>query len=143
MGEYQFDLAKRFSEEFVRAIDVSPDKNHVAVLHFNQDTYLDFDFKSHASSEAAAAGIREVTYSPGAVSVDQALGFARDHVFVSEAGMRPREEAPVKILVAFTDGFIPLDAEPIGPVLEPFEVREKRKINKLTMVCRCVDSYLP
>ena len=123
VGSDNFDAAKLFARAFISSLDVGPDKVRVGLIHFNRKVHFDFGFGKYSFAENAIDAMHNVTYHAGSTSLEEALVVADKQLFSEATGMRPRVYAPVKILIMFTDGLIPLEAQPIAEVLDTFVVR--------------------
>ncbi|XP_068678399.1 adhesion G protein-coupled receptor L4-like [Montipora foliosa] len=105
IGRCNWQKMLEFLKRMVEALNVGPNKTHIAVIAFSSKAVLEFPFNKLKGSDVTAQEygklIDRIRFQRGLTFIDKALLLAESDVFTTAAGMRP--ELP-QIAVVITDG---------------------------------------
>ena len=113
-----YELVKTFLTDLVDKMHVSQRLTHVAVIHYNHRSYLDWDFSSDVAQNAAALkkAIKSLKYQPGGTRTDRGMDLAFK---LFERGARPNTP---RVVLVITDGIKSSRSRNYIDVLKPFKV---------------------
>lgn len=84
----------QFLKDMVNALNVGPNKTHIAVIAYSTSATLEFPFDelegSDVTEEEYGRLISNIKFQRGFTFIDKALLLAEEKVFTEDAGMRPQ-----------------------------------------------------
>ena len=116
-----FEIVKKFLIALVDKMHVSSRTTHMGVIHYNHNSYLDWNFNSDVAKNAAALknAIKKLKYQPGGTRTDKGLDLAAKEMFKVGKGERP--DVP-HVMLVITDGKTSKRSKKYVEVLKPFVV---------------------
>ena len=71
--QHNFRLVKQFVVKLIDELEISDAKTHVAVIHYNHYSYVDWDFQKagYHNPNALKAAILKIPYKPGGTRTDK------------------------------------------------------------------------
>ena len=93
----------QFIKDAVTALNVGPQKTHIAAVAYSTDANVEFTFNSLKGCELTEKGYHSLTdrvrFQRGHTFIDKALMLANEKIYTTVAGMRPELPQVWKILV--------------------------------------------
>ena len=93
----------QFIKDAVTALNVGPQKTHIAAVAYSTDANVEFTFNNLKGCELTEKGyhslIDRVRFQRGHTFIDKALMLANEKIYTTVAGMRPELPQVWKILV--------------------------------------------
>ena len=93
IGRRNWGKMLEFLKRMVEALNVGPNKTHIAVIAYSSKAVLEFPFNKLKGSDVTAQEygklIDSIRFQRGFTFIDKALLLAESDVFTTAAGMRP------------------------------------------------------
>ena len=120
-----YETVKAFLVKLVDKMHVSRRMTHVAVIHYNHEAYLDWDFNAPQAKDSTLlnAAILKLRYQSGGTRTDKALEKASKEMFNDAHGQRPNVP---HVLVVITDGKTSSRSKPYPKVQKPLKVNIRK-----------------
>uniref|UniRef100_A0AAQ4NVD3 Uncharacterized protein n=1 Tax=Gasterosteus aculeatus aculeatus TaxID=481459 RepID=A0AAQ4NVD3_GASAC len=101
ISRINFELARTFLENLVRAFSVGYDKTRIGLVQYSGDFWIEWHLNAHTTKEGVIEAIKNLLHKGGGTKTGQALIFILDTSFKAKFGSRP---GVPKILILITDG---------------------------------------
>jgi len=120
-GPVDYQLIKKELSILVDYFTISKDDTRFGFIHFNEKTYLDFNFNdaSNSDAEKLKRKIFNLPYNAGMPRTDKALSEAAKELFSSKGGARRNVS---RLLVIVSDYNTGSGSEHYSQVLQPLKV---------------------
>ncbi|XP_059722550.1 von Willebrand factor A domain-containing protein 1 isoform X2 [Haemorhous mexicanus] len=119
VSRHEFSKVKEFMWDLLHPFTFGPRDVQTSIIHISTTPSMEFPFDQHLTSSALRKAIGATRQLMGDTNTGQALSYAREKLFSSEAGARP--DVP-KVLVWVTDGFSTDD------ISEPMQLLKDRGV---------------
>jgi hypothetical protein len=95
---------KKFVMELIDFFDIGPDASQVAMISYDTDNRVDFNFKQYRSAISMKNAIGSALYTGEGTDTDEAIDTAADLFRSANSGVRPEADGVSKVCVILTDG---------------------------------------
>ncbi|XP_050838507.1 von Willebrand factor A domain-containing protein 1 isoform X3 [Serinus canaria] len=119
VSRHEFSKVKEFMWDLLQPFTFGPRDVQTSIIHISTTPSMEFPFDQHLTSSALQKAIGATRQLMGDTNTGQALSYAREKLFSSQAGARP--DVP-KVLVWVTDGFSTDD------ISEPMQLLKDRGV---------------
>ncbi|XP_059194891.1 collagen alpha-6(VI) chain-like [Centropristis striata] len=103
IGATNFQEVRTFLRDFVKDLDIGPDKVQVGLAQYSNDPHKEFLLKDHKDKKSLLSALERIPYRLGDTNTGKAMQFLLDEYFTEVAGSRASKRVP-QIAVVITDG---------------------------------------
>ncbi|XP_039662111.1 LOW QUALITY PROTEIN: collagen alpha-4(VI) chain-like [Perca fluviatilis] len=97
-----FQEVRSFLRNFIRALDIGPNKVHIGLAQYSDEPQKEFLLKDHSDKKSLLAAVERIQLVGGGTETGKAIDFLQKQYFTKEGGSRVVEVPQIAIVI--TDG---------------------------------------